>query len=184
MIRWLSERLRCVPQEEMAGIHLDLMRWQWEVSAPRSLRKLFQALGAFLPAGAILYFEGGHAHGELASFFELEAVPEQTHVGMGTNWPRPQVFHVPATSRNLAALAALSQRCAEPELADHFHVYRGSEVLIAWFDILSIPMYVSNRFSEDEVASFCDSLGVTYRKFIQEVEQPAATDGEDAAPEP
>ena len=154
----------------MAGVHLDFMNWQWEVSAPRSTQKLFEELGAFLPMGAVLYFEGGSPRGELASFFEQESVPEQTHIAMGTSWPRPKTFHVPATEANLATLAELSQRCAEPELADHFHVYCGNEVLIAWFDILSIPMHVSNRFPEDEVTSFCDRLGVTYRKFKPGVE--------------
>jgi len=40
------------------------------------------------------------------------AVPEQRHVALGTIWPRPRVYHVPATNEVLETLIRIMQHHA------------------------------------------------------------------------
>lgn len=109
------------------------------------------------------------------------AIPEQTHIKMGISWPRPKVFHVPASKENLEGLAGMMDHHAEPELAVHFLVYCNGKVILEWYDAFSNPMYLSGEWAEDKVRAFCDKLKWKYRR---NVEQPAADDAEDRAPDP
>lgn len=160
---WLARLFGAVSKEEMRGLHLDLERNHWETSGAQEFPTLLRALQGLLPSDAILYFEDGSPRGDLKPFLERVSVPEPVHLAYGTIWPSPRVFHVPATDENLATLAELSEHCAEPELAIHFHVYVESEVLLEWHDAFSQPMLLSGRFSETEVKRFCEELSMSYK---------------------
>lgn len=163
ILGWLGKLLGVVPKEEMEGIRLNTTEPYWEVDGPRTFEELLNALISSAPENAVLYLEGGSPDAEIGGFLAARSVPEVSHVAIGTIWPRPQVFHVPATSEALGELARIMGHHAEPELAVHFHVYRDDDVLLEWHDAFSQPMLVSGAIPEEKVKALADKLGTAYR---------------------
>ena len=166
-MKWLSKVFNYVPAEERKGIALDLGAPQWMVSSPKEFPGFLRALVDFVPAGSIAYLEGGSPPGELEAFLNQQSVPEVSHVEGGTIWPRPRIFHIPATAENLLGLAEIAEHCAEPEVAIHFHVYRDNHVILQWFDAFLDPMYISKEIAEDKVREFCARLSVEYESHTE-----------------
>lgn len=164
---WLGRLLGAASKEEMEGIRLDTGSPHWEVDGPNTFEELFRALADFFPEDAVLYFEGDPPHGEISDFMAKHSIPEVSHVAMGTIWPRPKAHHVPATTALLAELEGIMKRHAEPELAIHFHVYRGGEVLLEWHDAFSQPMLMSASIPEEKVRAFSERIGKGYRTTAQ-----------------
>ena len=150
-------------KKELEGIRLDTGAQHWELSSPEDFPTLFKALGSILPSNAYLYFEDGTPSKELREFLDQAAVPEPVHLALGTIWPKPRYFHVPATPKNLERLADLSEHCAGPELAIHFHVHADKQVLIEWHDAFSGPMLVSSAFSEEKIRKLAEALSTDFK---------------------
>lgn len=159
----LAKILRAVPREEQGGIHLDPTKPFWEVSGKTDFPSLLRTLPGLLPEGCVLYFEGGSPSGELQIFFRRHCVLERAHVQYGTIWPKPRVFHIPATREAMERLSHLSESCASPELAEHFHVYRDRSVLLEWHDVFTQPMLLAGHFSEEAVRTFTESLHMSFK---------------------
>ncbi len=159
-MRWLRKLLGASLKEDLEGIRMDTRRPIWELDGRTDFPHLLDALADFLPEGSMLYFEGGSPNKELRQFFNAQAVPEQTHVAVGILWPKPVYYHVPATPQNLSQLAELSARCAEPELAVHFHAYHNGEVLLEWHDAFMQAMLLSGDLPEDMVRRFATALSM------------------------
>lgn len=159
---WLAKLFKVVPQSEREGIHLDLRRPHWKVSSPKAFPAFLRELTNIISSDAIVYIEGGTPSSKLKTFLTQRCVPEVSHVEMGTIWPKPQVYHLPAIRENLFELADIAEKCAEPEVAIHFHVYKNNKVLLQWFDAFSDPLFFSKDLSEEQIKPFCDKLGLTY----------------------
>lgn len=172
---WLSRLFGAVPKEDMEGIRLDTAGFYWEVDGPRTFVELFNTLQGRLSEGAVLYFEGGSPDAEIDDFITTYSIPEQTHVALETIWPRPKVFHVPATAIILTELVRIMEHHAEPELAVHFHVYRNNSVLLEWHDAFSQPMLLSGAIPEEEVKVLADKAGMKIRKIVEQ-DAPADAD--------
>jgi hypothetical protein len=168
---WLGRIFNATPKEELDGIQMDTAHPFWEVEGKTTFAVFLGALAEFLPDESILYFEGGSPDRKLLEFFNAHAIPEQVHVAVATLWPRPVYYHVPATPQNLAKLARLSESHAEPELAVHFHVHQGGKVLLQWHDAFSDPMLLDENIPEDQVKSFAEALGMTFKLNTETVEQ-------------
>jgi hypothetical protein len=151
----------------MSGIHLDTTHAFWELSGEADFTSLFTALPDLLPDESILYFEGGSPSGELLEFLRAKEVPERAHVAFGTIWPRPTVFHLPATGETMRCLAEMMQSHASPELAIHFHVYRDQAVVLEWHDAFSQPMLLSGELPAQKVRTFADRLRMACRKGVE-----------------
>jgi hypothetical protein len=68
------------------------------------------------------------------------------------------------TPRNLEGLADLAERHAFPELAIHLHVYKGTDMLLQWYDAGGRdPLLLSKQIPVERVREFCNRLGVEYR---------------------
>jgi hypothetical protein len=173
----LAKIFGAVSRKEMNGIRLDTTRPFWELSGATDFPSLLPALTALLPEGCVLYFEGGSPSGELADFLREHAVPERAHVAYGTIWPRPSVFHVPATADTIRRLAELMYSRAAPELAIHFHVYQDQTVLLESYDAFDQPMGLARVFSEDQVRLFAERLGMSHKRRAGSAEPSAAADG-------
>jgi len=65
-------------------------------------------------------------------------------------------------AENIEGLAHLSERFANPEIADHLHVYKVDKVLLECYDAFIGPFYIAKEISEDKVATFCKELGLKY----------------------
>lgn len=148
----------------------------WEVSGPKEFPALFRGLVGFLPEGSIMRFESGSPSGAIETFFASNSIPEKVPIPKGTLWPKSQIFNVPATNENLLKLSELTKNYAEPEVAIHFHVYSGDDVLIDWYDAFDDPMYVSKRIPKDKIEIFCDSLSMTYKEHLENVEPVISAD--------
>jgi hypothetical protein len=164
---WLAKLLGSVPREERAGIQLDTTQGYWELQGPKTFSELLRSLDGWLPEGAILYFEGGSPSREIEQFMAAHAIPERAHLAMGTIWPRPKVFHVPATPATLKELADLMERQAEPQPAIHFHVYRSDSVLLQWYDAFFDPMQIRSTVAEENIRALADRFGTEYKKVAQ-----------------
>ena len=157
-----------VPKEEREGAHLDHTKPHWTLIGPRDFSSLFHALDGWLPDGAILYFEGGSPDSEIWEFLNIHAVPARTHIAIGTIWPRPKIFHVPASKDVLIQLSEVMKNHAAPELAIHFHVFRNEEILLEWHDAFTDPLWISGDISEESVKEFAEKLGTEYEKVVIE----------------
>jgi len=163
---WLSRLFKAVPNDEIEGIRLSTRETYWELEGPETFEELFNALNGWIPEDAILYFEGGSPDAEIDSFMAKHSVPETFHVAMGTIWPCPKIFHVPATSIVLTELSRIMKHHAELELAVHFHVYRNDAVLLEWHDAFSQPLLMSDAITEEKVKAFANKIGKNYKKII------------------
>lgn len=159
---WFAKVFGSVSPEDTAGIRLDDAAW--EMHGPRTFSDLLSALRDVLPPGAVLYFEGGSPDEELRSFFAAHVVPEPQLVALGTVWPRPEVFHVPADPEVIDELRAIMAHHGDFELAVHFHVYCGSGVTVQWHDAFDLPIELSAAFTEEQVAAVSRALGTYYRR--------------------
>ncbi|MBN1360829.1 MAG: hypothetical protein JW993_09565 [Sedimentisphaerales bacterium] len=162
---WLRRLLGATPKKELEGICLDLDQPFWKLTGKTDFPCLLRAIANLLPEDSILYLEGGSPNKELRAFFSRHAVPEREHVAVATLWPRPQCYHVPATRENLEELAGLAERCAAPELAAHFHVYRQGKVLLEWHDAFTQPMLLSAELPKDRVESFALALSMSVKRW-------------------
>jgi len=153
---WLRDRLGLTTKAERHGVQLDASAPHREILGPRDFPRLLRALDGWLPEGSILYFEGGSPDAEIEAFMAAHAVPESVHLALGTIWPKPRVFHVPAVSATLKRLAEIMERHAEPELAVHFHAHRDGVVLLEWHDAFSQQMLVAGSVSDEATAALVD----------------------------
>jgi len=159
---WLGRLLNAVPPQEMAGIELEGPCW--EVSGHRvDQAEFLRALQGLVPAGSILFVEGGAHPAPLRRLLEEHAVPPEAKVALGTVWPRSTVFHLQVTPALLSQLADLAETCASPELCSHLHVYTGDGVLLQRHDAFSDPFYVSKRIPLERLEAFCGVLKTTWK---------------------
>jgi hypothetical protein len=163
----LAKIFGAVPRDEMSGIHLDMRRPFWEVSGKTDFPSLLVALPELLPGECVLYFEGGWPSGELLKFLQEHRIPERAHVAYGTIWPKPTVFHLPATPKTMNPLAKLMCSFAYPELAVHFHVYRDQHVLLEWHDAFTQPMLLSGELPEQTVRRFAEGLHMSCERGVE-----------------
>lgn len=157
----LAKILGAVPQEEMDGIRLDMAHPFWEVAGETDFPSLLSALSDLLPSESMLYFEGGVHSDVLLKFLRQHEMPAVAKVAYGTIWPKPSVFHLPATPEILQRLADITKSFATPEVASHFHVYRNQVVLLQCHDVFSLPLLLSGEFAEERVKAFAERLQMT-----------------------
>ena len=172
----ISKVFGAVSKEEMNGAHIDLNQPFWEIEGKTNFPRLLSALTKIFPKDSILYFEGGSPNKQLSEFFNRHAIQEQLHVAFGTIWPRPKVFHVPASQQIISKLVSIAETCADPEIAVHFHVYHDAEVLLEWHDAFTQPMFLSGNIAEEKVKNFVDTLSMKSIKCKSGVEQNARED--------
>ena len=159
---WLSRLFGCVPAAEREGV--ELQGPCWELSGPRDASAFFRALADLVPPGSILFIEVVYRAADIRAYLSERSAARTTRVAMGTIWPRPAVFHMEITPENLEGLASLADQHAEPELADHLHVYHGDAVVVQWYDAFSAPLFVSKDTPEEKVREFCVRLGISCRE--------------------
>lgn len=91
---------------------------------------LLRAIDETMPKGAVLCVEGTSIVPEVKDFLSSRQAPVSRKIAPNTLWPKPETFHLPLDSTNLAELRALAERHAEPEVADHLAVYSGDDLLL------------------------------------------------------
>ena len=163
---WLGRLFGAVPKEEMEGIRLEHSSSPyWEVDGPKTFEETFNALENLGLRKTLFYILRGVLR-TLRSMISSPGTqfPKYHTFAMGTIWPRPKVFHIPATATALTELARIMNHHAEPELAVHFHIYRNETVLLEWHDAFSQPMLMSGAIPEEKIKVFADKIGKNFRK--------------------
>ena len=74
-----------------------------------------------------------------------------------------RIIHFSLAARGLAELRELAEHHAEPEVADHLVVYRGSRVLLWAHDAGSGYVEVSDSLPEETIQRFREALGPALR---------------------
>ena len=91
---------------------------------------LLRAIGEAMPEDAVLCLEGTDIGPVVTRFVEVRQPAEVPETEPNTIWPKPRFLHLPIAGTNLPELLAVSEGGEEYEVADHFVVYRGDQVLL------------------------------------------------------
>ena len=145
------------------GIDLDTP-FHWIVEGIKQPEPFFTSLASLLPADAILYLEGGRIAPEAATFYEAHRAQNAVAVVRDTLFPEPDIYHIAFSPEVAARLRELAASRPPHELCDHLKAYRESSLLFTFHDAFSGWLMISEHISEPNMAEFCRSLGVTYRR--------------------
>lgn len=159
----LKENLRDMIVARSDGIDLDTP-FQWVVEGIKQPEPFFASLPSLIPNDAILYCEGCLIAPDVAIFYKEHQASNAVGVVRDTIFPVPAIYHVAFSSQVATRLLKLAANRSPQELFDHFKAYRGESLLFAFHDAFTGCMLISERVSENIVAEFCRSLGVTYRR--------------------
>jgi len=150
--------------DNLKGIYLG-EDTRWVVKGFREFESFFRHLDQLLPAtAAIVYLEGPSIAADVRSFLEEHSVEPWHEVYPGTVWPKPSVFHLPASLEILRGLAELASHHAYPEIADHCHVYTRDGMILQWYDACDpeCPLGIAQVITEEKVRAFCDLTKTEY----------------------
>jgi len=131
---------------------------EWKIETG-DYRLVFEALKELVGSTATLCIIGTTDQGVIRLLTTLSTPPTYRLGDVGTWWPQPRVFHIPATGLNLAQLAATSDRYAQPEFMEHLVVYETGRNVVEWWDAPDDPIHVASTVSEDAVRRFAAHLG-------------------------
>ena len=133
----------------------------WKVSGVRTAEDFFRAVSLLVPDATHMFLEGS-PDPNIKALLAGSADDAEYAAPVGTIWSWPQKnqrFSVRASSELLLRLSQAAERCAEPEICDHVHFYRGQEALVQWFDAFSEPLLVSKSVARDRVERFASAVG-------------------------
>ena len=136
----------------------------WNTVGDYAMDVVLRALPNFIPSGSVLYLEGTSMSSKLEDFVYGKLASNVEEVHPGTTYPKPKMFHILAIRENLEELATLSESLAEPEICDHLHIYVPGEMIVCGYDFMALPLGFSERFSEQEISRFCETIGCSYEK--------------------
>lgn len=149
-------------KDDLSGIVIDTDT-VWDIEGSYDLTGILRALPSLVPADWTLYFEGTVISDKVSALLERFSAEHKTDVYPGTVAPKPKRYHVAFRPELIESLIPLSESLAEPEVCDHFLVYRGERVLLSGYDFGSIPLVLSGAISEQAVQDFTSQIGCTYR---------------------
>jgi hypothetical protein len=138
---------------------------RWVIKGLSDYEPFFRHLHRMLPeSGAILYFEGIAIAPDVRKFLQEHSVGPAHEVLRGTIWPKPSIFHLPASPDVLRGLADLASHHAYPEITNHCHVYTKDGMILQWFDACDpgCPIGAGATITEESVKAFCDLAGAEY----------------------
>ena len=159
----LKEQLRAILAGRGDGIDLDTP-FHWVIEGLKQPGAFFDQLPGLLPPDSVLYVEGTRIVGEVASFYSAHHARNAVAVVRDTIAPAPDVYHFAFSPDVCAGLRRLSERHPVAEMFDHLKAYRGENFLFTFHDAFSGWLLVSEHLSEETVAQFCQSLGVSRRR--------------------
>lgn len=148
------------------GLALDRTGLWWVVEHRRGFAEMLVFLNLLCPDDAIFYVEGTSIARDVQAFLAAHRAPHPARLVIGTLWPRPQAFHVPFSPETIVDLRVLAERHAQPELCDHFHVYRGETVLLEAHDLCDRHhrFDLSGLVPEERIKMFCAQVNGSYHR--------------------
>ncbi len=145
------------------GVFFEPSSDYWQLTCRDRYADLLLRLTDLLPSGLTLYLEGTSTAPLISSYLEARPATDPLAVESGTIWPRSRSYHMPMTQENVAGLAELMDRVAEPQVGDHLHAYKVTTAYLIWYDALSkSPLYLRKDVPEEDVQRVCRALGCEY----------------------
>lgn len=133
----------------------------WEISSPSDPVKLFNSLNIILPEDSIMYFEDVYEN-KVKKALKAISTDSKTIIHSGTLWPKPDVFHVPATDENYGKMQEIAKNHF---ISVHFHILRDDVKILEWYDAFDKdPLYISMTVDEERIKEFCEKLGLKYSR--------------------
>jgi len=157
MTNWIQELFGSKSNSE-AEIPAFVAEPCWKILPPIDLADFFQHLPKLAAENSILSIEASSVVSEIESYLSERPGEKPNENSHGVIFRTPKIFYMPITEENLAGLAVLSERYAEPEGCDHVLVFDGGKIILNWYDVPADPIYVAEEISEGKVKNLCESL--------------------------
>ena len=122
----------------------------------------FRALPSHFPDATTLYVEGCGVAPAVEDCYRRHAEPGPFLPERGTLFPPSKKLRCEFSQTLCEELAQLSGNAAEPELADHLHLYRGEEHLLCWYDAFAHDLWLTLTIPEDRAGAFASVFGRKY----------------------
>ena len=135
----------------------------WAIGeGPVNSARFFEALWRHFPGATTFYAEGCAIAPEVKACFIAHQEEGKYLPRAQTIFPRSAKFRCRFSAELTAALSALAEAHAEPELLHHLALYRGSVELLFWHDAFGNVLLVSREVPENVVSAFAKELGLSY----------------------
>jgi len=139
--------------------------FEWSLSAKGiDSSKFFREITPMLDNSEAAFIEGTSISKEAEELYTKYKEPGKYLPVKGIIWPKSKTFRCNAATEFFNELAKLSQNKVEPELFDHFFIYRGQNPILEWWDAFSDPIMLSPAISESDVYNFAGKLGLKVEK--------------------
>ena len=123
-------------RRQAKGVFFEPSSDYWQLTCRDRYADLLLRLTDLLPSRLTLYLEGTSMAPLIASYLEARPTTDPLAVESGTIWPRSRSYHMPMTQENVAGLAELMDRVAEPQVGDHLHAYKVTTAHLIWYELL------------------------------------------------
>ena len=122
----------------------------------------FGALASLFPKDASLFVEGADIDRRVHACYLQHAEPGPYLPEAGTIRPISRKLRCALSPALCGELARLSEQAAEPEVADHLHVFINGEHVLCWFDAFAHDLWLSSQVPEEAVRALASRLGRPY----------------------
>ncbi len=126
----------------------------WAIEGNPDFALLFRNLPGLIEGGATLAISGSSLGHDVKDYLDKLKVTPSNSIRCEPHFFGPEAYHIPITVKNLNGLADVSERHAEPEVADHMIVYRDTTVLLEWYDAGSNPIWITKDVAKERIDNF------------------------------
>jgi hypothetical protein len=136
----------------------------WEISAPKNRRAFIRYLTDILPAGSVLFLEGGTAYQEVEEFLRSRQPNNLPYIPKDTLFPPCPAYHLPIIRNNLDELYRLMKSRPVDKICLHLKAYNSETILMTWHDVyIDDPWFLSKKIPEENLKHFCEHLSCEYQ---------------------
>jgi len=122
----------------------------------------FRSLPHHFPDVTSLYIEGCAIAPSIESCYLQHAEPGPFLPEVGTIHPPSKKLRCAFSKALCEELAKLSEHAAEAEISDHFHLFRGGEEILCWYDAFAHDLWLSSHLPEQRAKAFASVFGRSY----------------------
>lgn len=120
--------------------------------------KFFKFMGVYFKDATTLFIEGNSIAEEVLKNYKANLQEGEYLPSIGTIFPKSQKFRCSYSSEFMNQLSSIAEHQAEPELLDHFHLYKRDEPIIVWKDAFFDTMYISKKIPQEIVNKFLSEI--------------------------
>ncbi len=120
--------------------------------------KFFKFMNLFFKDATSIFIEGTSISKDMLNVYKNNLQKGEYLPSSGTLFPKSQKFRCEYSPNFLKELEIQSEKHAEPELFDHFHLYKDGEPIIVWKDAFYDEMFISIEISKKLIDEFIDKI--------------------------